>query len=161
MPVTHGVTSSSLVRTANEALEIQFSKAFLVLGGTGSVVMPIFGTHGVCRRFNFAKPVDESFKGQQYYLFTIRHYTNRVQCMDQNVVHVSQMCLCIHISCSYHNSQQHICKKSNVILRLKSLIQNMMLCWNMNRFVHPHKMEPYSCEIQLTFYYRQVWLVNF
>ncbi len=39
MPVTHGVTSSSLVRTANEALEIQFSKAFLVLGGTGSAVV--------------------------------------------------------------------------------------------------------------------------
>ena len=64
MPVTHGVTSSSLVRTANEALEIQFSKAFLVLGGTGSAVMGV-DAHGACQRSGFyTKPTASRLAAQ-------------------------------------------------------------------------------------------------
>ena len=64
MPVTHGVTSSSLVRTANEALEIQFSKVFLVLGGTGSAVMGV-DAHGACQRSGFyTKPTASRLAAQ-------------------------------------------------------------------------------------------------
>ena len=64
MPVTHGVTSSSLVRTANEALEIQFSKAFLVLDGTGSAVMGV-DAHDACQRSSFyTKPTASRLAAQ-------------------------------------------------------------------------------------------------